>query len=140
VPAAAQSDVIVTCTTAREPFLAADMVAAGTFVAAVGADSPDKSEIHPALMARALVVPDLVDQCAAMGDLRHAIAAGAMHREAVHAELADLVVGARPGRTSDDQITLFDSTGTALQDVAAAVRIHERALARPGRLAIDLAA
>ena len=138
--AARQSDLIVTCTTARSPFLDPAMVAPGTFVAAVGADGPAKNEIAPELMARARVVADRVDQCAAMGDLRHAIAAGTMAREDVHAELAELVVGARPGRTSDDEVTLFDSTGTALQDVAAAARIYQRALADPGRLTVDLAA
>ena len=77
------------------------MVRPGAFVAAVGADSPGKNEVAPRLMARARVVADLVDQCAAMGDLRHAIAAGAMRREDVHAELAELVVGAKPGRAGD---------------------------------------
>jgi len=125
--AALASDIIVTCTTSRQPFLDRSMVRAGTFIAAVGADSPEKSEIEPALMAKAKVVADVLDQCVAMGDLHHAIAAGCMTREAVHAELAGLVCGARPGRTSPDEITLFDSTGTGLQDVAAAAMIHERA-------------
>ncbi len=137
--AARASDVIVTCTTAREPFLDTDMVRPGAFVAAVGADSPAKSEIAPALMARARVVADVVDQCAEMGDLRHALAAGAMRREDVHAELAELASGAKAGRTADDEVTLFDSTGTALQDVAAAVRINERARGR-GLLSVDLGA
>lgn len=138
--AARAADLIFTCTTAREPFLDAQMVRPGTFVAAVGADNPDKNEIHPGLMARARVVVDLVDQCAAMGDLRHALAAGAMRREDVHAELAELVVGAKPGRTDDAEIWLFDSTGTALQDVAAAAWIWRRARARPGLPRLDLAA
>ena len=125
--AARRSDVIVTCTTARAPFLEETMVTPGTFVAAVGADSPGKSEIGPALMARAMVVTDLTDQAAVMGDLNHAIAAGTMSRARVHAELAWLVTGARPGRTAPDEIWLFDSTGTALQDVAAAAAIHARA-------------
>jgi ornithine cyclodeaminase/alanine dehydrogenase-like protein (mu-crystallin family) len=130
--AARASDIIVTCTTATAPFLTAEMVAPGTFIAAVGADSPDKSEIAPALMAKALVVADLIAQCAEMGDLRHAIAAGAMKRGNVHAELGDLITGARPGRGSMEEITLFDSTGTALQDVASAASIHRRALAAGG--------
>ena len=138
--AAVEADVIVTCTTARQPFLEAGHVSPGTFIAAVGADSPAKSEIAPALMAKARVVADSLDQCAAMGDLRHAIAAGAMRREDVHAELAELVVGARPGRTDQAQITLFDSTGTAVQDAAAAALIHERALARGAGLAVDFGA
>ena len=122
----APADVIVTCTTSRTAFLGASVAKPGAFVAAVGADSPDKSEIEPALMARALIVADVTEQCAAMGDLRHALAAG-MARSQVHGELADLVAGRKPGRTRDDQITLFDSTGTALQDVAAAAFIFERA-------------
>jgi alanine dehydrogenase len=125
--AALASDIIVTCTTSRQPFLDLGMVRAGTFVAAVGADSPEKSEIAPALMAGGKVVADVLAQCVAMGDLRHAIAASAMTREAVHAELAGLISGAKPGRTSDDEIIVFDSTGTGLQDVAAAAMIYERA-------------
>jgi ornithine cyclodeaminase/alanine dehydrogenase-like protein (mu-crystallin family) len=138
--AARASDVIVTCTTAREPFLGLDQVGPGTFVAAVGADSPDKSEIDPSLMAAGLVVADVLDQCAEMGDLRQAFAAGAMRREAVHGELADLVAGRRSGRTDALQITLFDSTGTALEDVAAAATAYRRAAALGGFARIDLGA
>ena len=138
--AAGRSDVIVTCTTAREPFLGLEMVRPGTFVAAVGADSPEKSEIRPELMARARVVADVVDQCARMGDLHHALAAGAMRRDDVHAGLAELVAGTRPGRTDDSEITLFDSTGTALQDVAAAALLLERAHGREGLLSVALGA
>jgi ornithine cyclodeaminase/alanine dehydrogenase-like protein (mu-crystallin family) len=137
--AAQASDAIVTCTTARAPFLEARFVEPGTFVAAVGADSPDKSEIHPGLMAKALVVADLRDQCAAMGDLRHAILSGDLAAGDVHAELGDLVVGRRPGRTSEAQITMFDSTGTALQDVAAAAFLYARASKAPGVRSVALA-
>lgn len=136
--AARASDVIVTCTTALSPFLDAAMVSPGTFIAAVGADSPDKNEVHPELMAKAQVVADVLDQCAAMGDLHHAIRAGSMSRDDVHAELAELVGGSKPGRVSEDAITLFDSTGTAVQDVASAALIYRRALADGGRLAIAL--
>ena len=135
-----RSDVIVTCTTAIEPFLQPDFVRPGTFIAAVGADSPAKSEIAPQLMARALVVADSLDQCAAMGDLHHALRAGAMRRDDVHAELGGLVAGSKPGRTDGEQITLFDSTGTAIQDAAAAALIYQRALDRSGLRFVDLAA
>jgi len=128
---ARSSDVIVTCTTAREPFLGADVVRPGSFVAAVGADNPDKSEIRPDLMAEVRIVADSIDQCAAMGDLCNAIAAGAVCRDDVDSELADVVAGARPGRTDPDEIILFDSTGTAVQDVAAAAMIHDRGCADP---------
>jgi alanine dehydrogenase len=122
-------DVIVTCTASREPLLGADDVSAGTFVAGVGADSENKHELAPDLLARSTLVVDVLDQCARIGDLHHALDAGAMNRERVHAELADVVSGRRPGRRSAGEITVFDSTGTALEDVAAAAMVYERALA-----------
>jgi ornithine cyclodeaminase/alanine dehydrogenase-like protein (mu-crystallin family) len=98
----------------------------GTFIAAVGADSPDKCEIAPGLMAAATIVTDATAQCAEMGDLHHAIDAGAMTAADVHSELADVLVGIKAGRKSPDEIIIFDSTGTGLQDVAAAAAIYER--------------
>jgi len=74
-------------------------------------------------------VVDVLHQCAEIGELHHALAAGILTREQVHAELADVVVGRRPGRTRQDEITIFDSSGTALQDVAAAVAVYEKASA-----------
>lgn len=136
--AALASDVIVTCTTSRTPFLSSRLVREGTFIAAVGADSPGKSEIEPALTAKSLIVADVLAQCLVMGDLRHAVAAGAVDASAVHAELSDLVTGRRSGRTDDRQITLFDSTGTALQDVASAALIYRRACGRAAALSVDL--
>jgi alanine dehydrogenase len=138
--AARECDVIAACTTSRTPYLAAASVGPGTFVAAIGADSPEKNEIEPALMAKALVVADVLDQCAVMGDLRHALAAGAMTRGEVHAELGDLVTGRKHGRNSDEQVTLFDSTGTALQDVAAAAFVYERARPAHGLLSVAMGA
>ena len=121
------SDAIVTCTSARAPFLGAAEVRAGTFVAAVGADNPEKSEIRPDLMARARVVVDVLEQSVVMGDLHHAIAAGVMTARDVHAELGAIVAGRRPGRQTDEETTLFDSSGTGVQDVAAAARAYELA-------------
>ena len=103
-------------------------VSPGTFIAAVGADDKHKQEIDPALMASARVVVDSLDQCCAIGDLHHAIEAHVMTRADVHAELGQIVAGLKTGRTSDDEITVFDSSGTALQDVAAAAAVYRRAL------------
>jgi len=121
-------DVIVTCTTARKPFLDAADVSPGAFIAAVGADSPNKSEIAPALMAKAKVVVDVLDQCLVMGDLHQAVKAGAMTAAEVHADLGDVVLGAKQGRTRPDEIVVFDSTGTAIQDAASAAMVYERAV------------
>jgi ornithine cyclodeaminase/alanine dehydrogenase-like protein (mu-crystallin family) len=84
--------------------------------------------IAPPLMAASRVVVDVLDQCAAFGDLHHAIAAGAMQRGDVHADLAGIVSGAVAGRCAADEVFVFDSTGTALQDVAAAALVYESAL------------
>jgi alanine dehydrogenase len=124
------SDVIVTATTARTPFLTCADVPAGAFVAAVGADSPDKCELAPDLVANAKVVVDLLAQSAVMGDLHHAIEAGCATPSDVYAELGELVAGRKPGRVRPDEVTVFDSTGIAVADVASAVWIHRRALAR----------
>src|SRR5262245_54391574 len=126
--AVAVSDIIITCTTARRYFLTRDMLRAGTFVAAVGADNETKQEIDPRLLAEATVVTDLTEQACVIGDLHHAIAAGVMSRDAVHAELGEIVVGSKRGRARADEIIVFDSTGTGLQDVAATVATYRRAL------------
>jgi alanine dehydrogenase len=101
-------------------FLGVDHVRPGTFVAAIGADNPAKSELTPDLMARATVVADVLEQAFLIGDLHHAVAGRAMTAADVHAELGQLVTGAKPGRQHADEITIFDSTGTGIQDVAAA--------------------
>jgi ornithine cyclodeaminase/alanine dehydrogenase-like protein (mu-crystallin family) len=139
-PAAASrhADVIVTCTPAQQPVLYATDVRSGTFIAAVGADNPQKNEIAPDLMAAAHVVPDIAAQAAVMGDLRAAIAAGAMAAGDVHAELADVVAKTRPGRTNDTEIFIFDSTGTAIEDLVAANLVYERALADPSTLRVAM--
>ena len=138
--AARRCDVVVTCTTASEAFLDREVVGPGTFVAAVGADSPGKSELAPALLADALVVADRLDQCAVMGDLHHAIVAGVMNGTDIHGELGELVAGRKPGRTSPGQIIVFDSTGTGVQDAAAAALLYERAGRMEGLRSIALAA
>ena len=135
---ARQSDVVVTCTPSRAPLIGLADVRAGTFVAAVGADSEDKQELHATLLAAVTVVVDSLEQCASIGDLHHALAAGLLTRDAVHAELGQVVAGMRPGRTSADEIIVFDSTGTALQDVAAAAMVYERACAAAAGATIDL--
>jgi ornithine cyclodeaminase/alanine dehydrogenase-like protein (mu-crystallin family) len=106
-----------------------DAVAPGTFIAAVGADNHGKQELEPALLASSTVVVDVLEQCAEIGELQHVLAGGLMTRDQVHAELGDVVTGRRPGRTDAAEITIFDSSGTALQDVAAAIVVFEKAIA-----------
>ena len=137
--ATGEADVIVTCTVSRTAWLSRDDVRPGTFIAAVGADSPSKSEVAPGLMAAAKVVVDSIAQCAVMGDLHHAVAAGAMRADQVHAELGQLVLGTRPGRSARDEICIFDSTGVAVQDAASAAMVYARANERGVGALIDFA-
>jgi alanine dehydrogenase len=131
------SDICITCTPSKEPYLNRDFVTPGTFVAAVGADSPEKHELDPELLARNKVVVDVLDQCAGIGELHHALDAGLLMRDNVHAELGEVIAGVKPGRNSDDEIIVFDSTGMALQDVVAAAAVYEKASVAGIGTAID---
>jgi len=122
-----QSDICVTCTPSRQFFLNAEDVAPGTFIAAVGADSPKKQELDPRLVVSNKIVVDILGRRATIGKLHHAPEKGLVTTADVHAELAEVVAGRKPGRTATEEI-IFDSTGTALQDVAAAAVVYERAL------------
>src|SRR4051794_10797547 len=132
------SDVVVTCTPAKEPFLGLGDVRPGTFVAAIGADNPEKSEIAPALMARARVITDVTAQAVHMGDLHHALDAGAMTEADVHGEIGEIIDGGKTGRANSHEITIFDGTGVGIQDVAASVRAYELARERGAGTRVNL--
>jgi len=136
--AVAESDIVITCTTARRHFISRAMVRPGTFVAAVGADNEDKQELDPALLASSKLVTDLTGQCAVIGDLHHALAAGAMTLDGVYAELGEIAAGLKPARTTEDETFVFDLSGTALQDVAAAVAVYSRAIEGAERTSFSL--
>ncbi len=137
--AARESDAVVTCTPSKQAYFKKDYVRPGTFLAAVGADAPDKQELEPALLVGSKLVTDVTEQCATLGELHHALEAKLLARADVHAELGEVVAGRRPGRTSSDEVTLFDSTGMALQDAAASILVYERALAAGRGLKVNLA-
>lgn len=134
-----RSDVVVTCTPSRRPLLCPGDIRPGTLLAAVGSDNPEKQEIDPHLLAACKVVPDIREQCARVGELHHAIEAGMMSAESAHAELGEIVAGRKPGRTAASETFVFDSTGTALQDVGAAAVAYERAVEAGRGIAFDLA-
>lgn len=128
--AADEADVIVTVTPARSPVLT--RVPPGCLVVALGADGPGKRELGPGILSASTVVVDILEQAAYAGELSSAIADGEMGRDDVQGELGEIVAGAKPGRTSPDETIVFDATGTALQDVAAALLLVEAAR-RKGR-------
>ena len=127
--AVAGSDVVITATMATAPVVMASWVGSGTHITAMGSDSPEKQELEAALLSRAdKVVVDSLRQCASLGELHHAIDGGAITEKDVHAELGEVLLGLKPGRESDDEITICDLTGTAVQDVVTAQIVYDRAL------------
>ncbi len=115
----AQSDVIITITSAFEPLLMRDWIKPGTHVACMGTDTKGKQEVDPALVAAARVFTDEVAQSITIGETQHAIAADLIAAGDI-TPIGAVIDGAASGRTSDDQITLFDGTGVGLQDLAVA--------------------
>ncbi len=115
----AEADVIVTITSAHDSLLMRDWVTPGTHVACMGTDTKGKQEVDPALVAAATVFADEVAQSVSIGEAQHAVASGALAESAI-TPIGAVINGDHPGRTSDDEITLFDGTGVGLQDLAVA--------------------
>ena len=127
VDAARASEIVVTSTPSRRALLDTGDVKPGTLIAAVGADNEHKQEISPALLRAAAVVVDDLSQCSRIGDLHHALESGVMRESDVRASLDQIVAGRIRGRLDDEEIIVFDSTGVAIEDVAAAALVYERA-------------
>ncbi|HEY1495471.1 MAG TPA: ornithine cyclodeaminase family protein [Candidatus Solibacter sp.] len=134
-----QSDVCITCTPAKKALIFAADVPPGMFISAVGADSPDKQELDQHLLPLASVYGDLLDQCAEVGEFHHGIEHGLVTRHDFRGELGALIAGTVHGRTGADEITIYDSTGTAIQDVAAAVAVYRQAKSAGIGTELDLA-
>ena len=123
----AQADVIITITSSFDPILMADQIKPGTHLACMGTDTKGKQEVDAALVAKATVFTDEIAQSVTIGEAQHAIADGSV-TEAQIAEIGAVINGDHAGRTSADEITLFDGTGVGLQDLAVAARAVELAL------------
>ncbi len=134
---ASQSDVIITITSAFEPLLKNDWIKQGTHLACMGTDTKGKQEVDPALIAKATVFTDEVAQSISIGEAQHAIAANLISAEDI-TSIGAVINGAHAGRTSEDEITLFDGTGVGLQDLAVAKVAAEAAKARGLATAVAL--
>ncbi len=124
----AQADVIISITSAHEPLMMKDWIKPGTHIACMGTDTKGKQELDPQLIATATVFTDEVAQSISIGETQHAIASGLIKEDAI-TPIGDVINKTHPGRTSDDEITLFDGTGVGLQDLAvagAAARLAEQ--------------
>ena len=124
-----EADVIVTITSSPAASLMSAHVRAGTHLACMGTDTKGKQEVEPALLARATVFTDEVAQSVTIGEAQHAVAAGLLAEGAI-VPLGQVLAGMHAGRTSADEITLFDGTGVGLQDLAVAAVAVARARER----------
>jgi alanine dehydrogenase len=125
------ADVVIAATKAADPVVDSDDLEPGTHVTAMGQYTPGRNELDPATIERATYVPDLRDRATQdAGSFLAALEAGVIDEDHVHAELGEVVAGTVPGRTSDDELTVFDSGGTGIETVAAAHMLYEKARAK----------
>ena len=114
------ADVVVTATPARSPVVMDEWVRPGTHINAIGADAPGKEELDPAILLRSKIVVDDYEQTIHSGEINVPISKGILRRDQIYAELGEIVAGRKPGRTSREEVTVFDSTGVGILDVATA--------------------
>ncbi|WP_380057965.1 iminosuccinate reductase BhcD [Falsihalocynthiibacter sp. SS001] len=131
-----EADVIISITSAFTPSLLAAQVSEGTHVACMGTDTKGKQEVEAALLAKAAVFTDEVAQSISIGEAQHAIAQGLINEADVH-QIGAVINGTHAGRTSDNQITLFDGTGVGLQDLAVAASVVDLAVQKGVAIEVD---
>lgn len=123
-------DILVTTTPSRKPIVKAQWINEGTHINAIGADAVGKEELDPELLIRSKIIVDDIVQALHSGEVNVPLSKHYISENDVHAELGEVIVGLKPGRTSDEEITIFDSTGLAIQDVASAHLVYERAVSK----------
>ncbi len=123
------ADVVVTVTPARGPIVMDDWIAPGTHIAAIGADKGGDQELDPRILQRARIFVDDIRQCRTDGEINVPLQQGLIMESDIAGEIGEVITGRKPGRTSNSEITLFNSTGIALQDSATVPLEYERAVA-----------
>ena len=128
--AVSQADIVVTTTRGwnSQNIVEDAFVKPGTHIVGIGTDTPGKQELAPEIFKRAKVVVDGLCFCKERGDIQHALAKGYMTVDDVHAEIGEIILGEKAGRENDEEITIFDSVGMPIQDIAMANAIYEGAL------------
>ena len=114
------ADVIVTAASSYEAIIMADWIKPGTHINAVGTDTRGKQELDPDIFRQAKLVVDNISQCIYLGESQHAYDAGIITRESIYAEIGEIINGMKPGRATPEEVTIFDTTGVAIQDLATA--------------------
>ncbi len=124
----AEGDIVVTTTPSRRPLVKLAWLKKGAHINAIGADAKGKEELDPLILKKSKVVVDHWEQAAHSGEINVPVSRGIFKRKDVHAELGEIVSGKKRGRTSPEEITVFDSTGLAVQDLAVADKVYRNAL------------
>ncbi len=132
----AEADVIISITSAFSPSLMDAHVSAGTHIACMGTDTKGKQEVEAALLVRATVFTDEVAQSVSIGEAQHAIADGLINESDI-VQIGVVINGAHPGRSSEEEITLFDGTGVGLQDLAVASSVVDLAIEQGIAIEVD---
>lgn len=128
-PEACACDIVCTATPSRSPVVRRAWIGPGTHINALGADGPGKQELEGAILCDARIVIDDPHQAEGGGEINVPLTRGEITMADVHASLGEVIVGSRPGREGDE-ITVFDSTGLAIQDVAVARIVYDTAVSR----------
>jgi len=135
---AVRSDIVCTLTPSRKPIVMREWIITGTHINAVGADAAGKEELDPSILKEAIVVVDDIRQASSGGEINVPIQKGIYSIDEVKGTLAELIVGKRKGRLDDKAITVFDSTGVAIEDIAVAKLLFEKAQQTGSYSSIDL--
>jgi len=138
VQEAAASDIVCTLTPSRSPVVKREWIIPGTHINAVGADAPGKQELEPSILKEAIVVVDDLTQASHSGEINVPIQKGLYSTNEVYGTLAEVIVGKKKGRADNKAITVFDSTGIAVEDIAVARLLFEKARQAGGYPSIDL--
>ena len=121
-------DILVTTTPSREPIIMNEWISEGTHINAIGADAPGKEELDPLILKRAKVIVDDIGQASHSGEVNVPISKGSLSVKDIFGELGEVITGKKKARTNDSDVTVFDSTGLAIQDVATADMVYRKAL------------
>ena len=122
------ADVLLTTTPARDPVVKSKWVSPGTHINAMGADAPGKQELDSHILQKAKIIIDCWDQASHSGEINIPVQEGLVRQSDIQGKIGDVIIGSIPGRTSDEEITVFDSTGLAVQDIVTAWNVYEKAL------------
>lgn len=136
---ALEADILSTVTPSRKPFVRREWIRPGTHINAVGADARGKEELEPALLKEAVLVVDDLKQASSAGEINVPWEKGLIGVKDIYATLGEIIIGKKPGRIDEKSITIFDSTGLAIEDIAVARLVYEKARDKGGYRSVDFA-